>query len=188
MDENQRYLKPVTPTFNSAESRRRYKHPNKVKFDDHLKEIFLNDLSFHGKPVLACKAVDIHATTYREHYKNDPDFAQAVDEAIETLNAERASQIEQEALSGAVRQTFNGKGELVGEQRVYETKLREMILKRSDPAYRETSNLDVNVKGGCLVLPAVVSLDDWEQNYSPIIVEKQRQQLEEGTKESDEIE
>lgn len=178
----QKYIKPVIPVFYSAESRRRYKRPNKIKFDDKVKEDFLNDLAIHGKTALACKTVDINVWTFREHYKVDPDFAQAVDETIDMLNAGRAAQIEQEALEGAVRQTFNGKGELVGEQRVYETKLREMILKRSDPAYRESSQVDINFKGGCLVLPAVAGIEDWEKTFSPTIsqIQKQNDALESG--------
>lgn len=176
-------IKPPVPTFHTPESRARFRNPGNVKFDDALKEKFLQYLSEHGKSALACQEVGIDPSTYHRHIKNDPEFAEAVEETIGILNAKRALQIEREALKGTIRQQFNGRGELVGETVVYETKLREMILKKSDPSYRETISVDTTVRGGCLVLPAVVSPSDWEQQYTPIIKEIQREQqkqLEEG--------
>lgn len=173
--------KRAEPVFHTAASRARWKNPRGVTFDDAAKDTFLDFLSYHGKPMIACQEVGITKYVYQNHLKADPDFAAKVDEVIGHLNETRAHQIETEALTGSERITYNGRGEEVGRQKVYETKLREMILKRSDPAYREHISIDASVSGGCLVIPAVVSLEDWEQNFSGQIIAKQNEQLKEGS-------
>lgn len=148
--------------------------PNRVKFDDEKKMIYLENLLQNGKKMLAAQAADIDSTTVTEHYKNDPEFAKLVDEVQELYAQSIVNKIEQEAKDGYDEPVINKEGDIVGYRRKWETRLRELLIKRHDPMYKDRQEIDMNHKGGSgvLVVPAGVTMDEFRKES-----EAQRQKM-----------
>lgn len=145
-----------------------------VKFDDDRKNRFLEKFQETGKKILSCDYADIAACTVNYHLKNDPEFAEAYDEALERYSQSLVQRIETEAVEGRPEIRYDREtGNKISERTVFETPLRAMILKRLDPMYREKQDINLTGGGGgVLVVPATQSMDEWIE-----AAEKQRQKM-----------
>lgn len=144
------------------------KEPERIKFNDTLRAMFLEKLAIHGKKILAAKEVGIAYATLRIHEKNDPALAEAIMEVLEERSARLAQQIEDEALNGHKSFHYDPKtGEMVKEETKYESGIRLAMLKRHDPGYKEQVDVNVNVRGGVLIVPGRLTREEWEALYSP---------------------
>lgn len=141
---------------------RRDMQESRLKFDDKLKGQFLIHLSKHGKKTLAARQCDITYMTYKDHFDNDPEFAEWVEIALEERAHRIVNQLEEEAMSGHEEDIVNKDGDVVGTRIKYETQLRVLMLKRYDPEYKDRQEIDMNVQGGgVLVAPAAMTPDEW---------------------------
>jgi hypothetical protein len=136
----------------------------RIKFDDQAKERYLQELARTGRRWAAEDAAGVARSTVDEHKKNDPDFGAACEEAAEAYATRGIMKIETEALDGQEVQRFDPEtGTLVQTEVKFETRLREMFLKRHDPGYRDKSSLELTGKVGVVVVPAVSSMADWRK-------------------------
>jgi hypothetical protein len=137
---------------------------HRIKFDDKAKQRYLDKLAETGRRWAAEDAAGVARTTVDAHKKNDPDFAAACDEAAENYATRGLMKIEAEALDGQEIQRFDPEtGALVQTERRFETRLREMFLKRHDPGYNEKAHIEVTGKVGVVFAPPLASMDDWKR-------------------------
>lgn len=123
-------------------------------FDEKLKALFLRELSEYPNITVAARAVGVSATTVYKHRKEDPLFAErmqeALDEAVDLLEDEA----HRRAFKGVEKIVFY-KGDECGAVREYSDALAMFLLKAHRPnKYRERSevamsgNLSVTVMTG----------------------------------------
>lgn len=147
---------------------RAMKDLKRVKITDELKEAYCDRLAVHGKKMIAAVEVGLHYTTIRNHAKMDPSFQEDIDTALTTRSQSITNRLEEDALEGHVKLTYDKEtGALVAEEIKLETPLRMALLKRHDPEYRDKSEVDVNVRGGVLVVPGRLTAESWEALFSP---------------------
>jgi hypothetical protein len=105
-------------------------------------------------------------STVDAHLANDPDFADAFEDAIAAYSTPRLLRIETDLIEGHEELTYDAEGNLIKEKRNYETRLREMFLKRHDAAYNEKTKIEHSgeIAGGVCIVPGVASLSDWERS------------------------
>lgn len=138
---------------------------NLLKLDDKAKERYLVCLSKTGKRGMAAAAAGVHTTTITKHMSVDPEFMQAAEHAWDHYREQRVLNIENEALNGFEETIFSPTGEKATRRR-YETQLRVMILKAYDPdKYADRQNIDVNFKGGAVVIPMTPTADEWDKQF-----------------------
>ena len=125
---------------------------SKVKFDDRAKGVFLQRYEQTGLKILSARAAGVCNETVNVHVSEDEDFATLVANA---LQAYRES-VEQEVMRRGIEgwdEAVHYKGEQTSVVRKYSDRLLELHAKRHIPEYREKPTLDVNLRGGVLVVP-----------------------------------
>jgi len=153
--------KPVVDDSNWRE-KARGKH--RIKFDDVAKKRYLDALRETGRKWFAEQAAGVARSTVDAHLKNDPEFADAYEDAAQAYVAPRIVQIEKELCEGHLQVTYDGKtGALTSEKRVFETRLREKFLEKHDPGYRQKAEVEHTGEIGLAVIPGVLALSDWEK-------------------------
>lgn len=111
----------------------------------------------------AAVAAGMSHVTLRKHLKKDPVFAERFEQAKAYFNARLESAVIKRAIEGWQEPIYSNKtGALLGHKTVYDGKLAEVLLKRHEPEYRNQTNVDVNVKGGVLLLSdSPKTFDEW---------------------------
>jgi len=154
----------TAPVVDDSNWRVKVVRRNRIKFDDKAKERYLAELARTGRRWAAEDAAGVGHTTVSEHRKNDPEFAEACDEAVEAYATRGLMKIETEALDGQEVTRFDPEtGAVVQVERRFETRLREMFLKRYDQGYNERSHVEVSGKVGVVFAPPIASMDDWKR-------------------------
>ncbi len=134
---------------------------SRIKFDDEAKEIFLAAFAEHGRKFDAAMAAGVGTLTVSNHCKNDPDFAQAYDEAKAEYRDKFVSKvIGQLAYEGVLIERKIGKN-VIETKRDYPIRLIELELKRVDPTYRDKQEVNISGGGGVLVVPAAMTPAEW---------------------------
>jgi hypothetical protein len=135
------------------------------KFCDRSKAIYLGEIRKHGKRALAALHANVNGTTVTRHMKEDPDFAEAFDQAYDEYRERRVRKLEAQAMNGFEETIFSPTGERATRKR-FESNLRAMVLKAYAPElYQEKHSLDITVTTGIAVLPATLSNDEWEKQF-----------------------
>ena len=122
---------------------------SKVTFDDTRKGIYRRKMQ-------SARAAGVAASTVLDHYNNDKVFAEAVEEALKEW-ADEVHQLAWKLMQGVKKPIVGGKfkDEIITHELVHATNLLAMELKKTDPAYKERSEVDLNNKGGgVLLVPA----------------------------------
>lgn len=136
---------------------------SKIKFDDLKKAIYLNHLRKYGRKMQACRAAGVSLDTVNDHLNNDPEFLKAREEALAEY-ADVVQQLAWKLMNGVAKPIVGGKfkDEVVATEMVHATNLLAMEMRKTDPAYKERSEVDVNNKGGgVLVVPAGISPEEF---------------------------
>ena len=152
-----------------------------------MRRVYLNELRTHGQKHLAAEAAGVSQGIVQAYKKNsDPDktFTQAEALCLALRSESLVRRLESEFVDGLMEPKIDKEGNLIywnkptgklnpdGTDvtirvplfiRKVESAARLRVLERHDPAYREHKEVDVNSKGGVLVVPAPASnLADWE--------------------------
>jgi hypothetical protein len=135
-----------------------------VKFCDRLKAIYLEQIEKHGKRTLAALHAGVSRVTVAEHMKQDPEFQEAFDAAYDKYRENRVKKLETQAMNGFEETIFGPTGERSTRRR-YETQLRAMVLRAHGPEYQEKTNIDLTVRSGVMLAPAILAPDEWEAQF-----------------------
>lgn len=135
----------------------------RIKFDDKAKELFLAAFADHGRKKHAAMAAGVSTLTVTNHCKNDPDFAQAYDEA----QAEYRDKFVEKAIGDlafkgiAINKVNQVTGQVFEERRDHPVRLLELELKRIDATYRDKQEVNLTGVGGVIVAPAGMTPAEW---------------------------
>lgn len=135
----------------------------KVKFDDAAKLRYLDHLSKTGRKGHAAAAAGVCPNCVIEHRKNDPIFNEAVEIALQ-MYADDVHALATKLMNGVKKPILGGKDkdEVVAYEMVYATNLVAMEMKRTNPEYKERSEIDIKGSGGgALVVPAGLTPAQW---------------------------
>jgi hypothetical protein len=136
---------------------------NRIKFDDNLKEEFLQEIAKNCRITHACQKIGITPFTYRQHLEKDPDFAEAFEDAKRTYRDRLHEHAENLMFEGVNRPVIGGrnKDEVVATYKEYPIPLIMMELKKVDPEYKDRQEVNMKSLNGVVVVPADMSADDW---------------------------
>ena len=137
---------------------------SKLKFDDTAKGVFLNVLGKTGRRQQAADAAGVCLHTVNAHREDDPEFERAYQRAlgkwadtIHTLAIKLANGVKKPIIGG------KDKDQIVAHELVHATNLLAMEMKRTNPEYKERSEIDLNAnsKHEVLVAPAGMTPEEW---------------------------
>lgn len=127
---------------------------------------YLMYLARFGLKLSAAQYAGVSAECARMYKKENPEFGEAAEEALDIFK----ESLEQTALRRAVdgwEEPVYQKGELVGTIHRHSERMLELLLKRHIVDYRDGIKIDNSVNGGVLLIPQALSPDDWEAMYGP---------------------
>jgi hypothetical protein len=150
------------PVVDDSGWRVKAQRKHRIKFDDKAKQRYLSALRDTGQKWFAEEAAGVARSTVESHLKNDPEFEDAFEEAIEAYHTPKVVKIERELVDGHEELTYDAEGNLIKEKRVFETRLRELYLKQHG-GYKDRSEVDINARGGCLIVSGAVSDEEFER-------------------------
>ena len=133
----------------------------RLKFDDPAKRVFLKEYAEHGLKGKAAKAAGVCTATIKVHSLNDPEFAEAMQEAAVEYRDKIVGHATKLALEGTEIKRFNRSGDLLEQRKEYPIRLIELELKRVEPGYRDKQTIDVQHGGGIMVAPAAMTPEEW---------------------------
>jgi hypothetical protein len=149
--------KPTKPT----KVTRKQRTPAETERD---KELYLAAVSKLGVIMRAVDAVPgLNWSVVQNWRRMDPDFEARLRDA----RGQFAERLEQEAVRRAtlgVEEPVFYKGHQVATVRKPSDRLLELLLKKTNPEFRDKISADVNVRGGVLIVPGVApSIEDWSE-------------------------
>ena len=156
-------------------------------FDDAKKAVFIRTLAQTGKRVLALHAANVDHHTVFRHERSDSEFKEAMEMAKDFFKARTVAKIEQDAIEGHLEQYFDkDSGAITRERRVFETKLREMILRaKAEEEYADKKHVDIGVAPTAMgIIPGVVSMEMWDAMKDELDRSIEEMVLDEGTEDS----
>lgn len=135
----------------------------RLKFDDAAKERYLEVLGHTGFKTRAAMAAGISCQTANNHIENDPDFADAVEDALARYHSRFMEHWESLVYEGTEEPIIGGKDkdEVVAYKKVMPINLIAMEARRVEPGFKERSEVDIKGGGGVLVVPANAAPDEW---------------------------
>jgi hypothetical protein len=135
----------------------------RLKFDDAAKERYLTVLAATGFKTRAALAAGVSCQTVGTHAENDPDFAEAMQGALEQYHARFMEHWDELVYEGTEEPIIGGKDrdEVIAHKRVYPINLIAMEARRVEPGFKERSEVDIKGGGGVLVVPANAAPDEW---------------------------
>jgi hypothetical protein len=152
------------PVVDDSGWRVKAQRKHRIKFDDVAKKRYLTELEATGRKWSAEQAAGVARSTVEAHLENDPEFADAFEDAIAAYSTPKCVQIEKEAVEGHEELTYDAEGNLIKERRVYETRLREKFLERYEREYHPKHQIEHSGSvGGIVTIPGVAALADWEE-------------------------
>jgi hypothetical protein len=158
----------VMEEFVDSEGVTRYKLvPQTSKFTDETKAIILAEVAEHGRLGTACRKAGVTMASARKYVTKDPEFGLLFAEALEAYKDRLITHHQDLVFNGTTKVNYDRNGGIVSEEKVYPIRLIELELKKHDEGYRDKKEMNVNVRGGVLVAPAEMSMEDWEKNFSP---------------------
>lgn len=147
-----------------------------VEFTEEQKCRYLVRLKDTGLKVASATDIGFTFATVLNHKKLDPDFADAVDAAMQEY---RDGQIEREVHTRAIvgweepviylGKLCTYKDPVTGEDkpltiRKKSDRMLELLAKRHIPEYREKQSIDLSISGGVMVVPGIaLSPEQWER-------------------------
>lgn len=147
---------------------RKHYDPSATKFDDVQKLLFLNLMKINGRKYQAAQAAGVTWKTVLKHLDNDPEFNEAFISS-RGLYADRVKEtVEKVAIEGISEPLIGGikRDKIVAYKKVFATNVLIAEMKRTDADYKDRQAIDLNVKAGVLVVPAGMSIEEWEKSHA----------------------
>ena len=151
----------------SADWRSELGRPHQLKFDDEKKRDFLAAFAISNRLSESARLVGVTSQTVRNHLFSDAEFAAAYEEAEGTYRDRVRKAIYDQGVEGYDEPILGGlyKDTVVATRKVFAPNLLILEARRVDQAYRDRSAVDVNVKGGVLLIPSGVTAEEWAKTY-----------------------
>lgn len=168
-DEIEPYSGQVLPeafTKTDGENWRLGWKPDRLKFDDRAKLVYLETLYRTGKPAMAARAAGVNSTTVRNHLKADPELQAACEEALALRAQQLVNKIEQRAMDGFTTQVGVDRENKPIFKQIYETSLAAKMLDRYDPAYKNNQASEGS-GAAVLIVPGGLSNEEWKALFTP---------------------
>ena len=128
---------------------------------------FCDELAKHGNRSRAARDVGVSSATIKRYENENKVFSDAIQMAIESFAGDVEAELIRRAMEGVTDYKLDNKGNIVLEIKKYSDRLLELLTKRHHAEYGDRSTLDVNVKGGLLVLNAEVeNPDEWKNRHN----------------------
>jgi hypothetical protein len=144
----------------------------KLKKTPEMEEEFLNQLAKLGLWTHAARAAGISYPSVKRWCREDPDFAERCNDALEAFADILEEAAIQRGVKGVERTIYGnggpGQGTVpVGSETVYSDRLLELTLKGSRPKkYRESVQVNATVEAsGVVVSPPAVPPGDWASKF-----------------------
>lgn len=135
-------------------------------FTPDLWDVFLDNYREHGMMKKAAAAAGVSASAVRRVITKHKEFAEACLEAEEEYRDKVVEHVQNLALNGTVRKSYDRQGALISEEQVFMPNIVLAEARRVEEGYRDKREVAMNVSGGVLVAPSSVnSIDDWESKY-----------------------
>jgi len=135
---------------------------SRIKFDDVQKKIYLEHLARTGLKGRSALVAGVCARTVGTHLENDPDFAEAYEEANDAYRDKFVDHATTLAHDGIQVTKYDKDGNVIEERKDYPIRLIELELKRVEPTYRDKQQIDLNTNhAGVLVAPAEMTPEAW---------------------------
>lgn len=151
-DELRAKMLEKNPTFDPADPDSMF-HNEGRKFTAALKLEFLEHLLKWGRIGLSAHYVGVTHGTVIKHREADQRFDQCCLDAMSVYREVAVQTIVTQAIEGHAERKWDREGNLLSERRVYETRLREMVLKNFDPTFVETQKQEITHQGGAIMIP-----------------------------------
>jgi len=141
-----------------------------VKFTDEMKMQYIHLLAKYGNKSKAAMALGISPSTTRKAKRDDEEFSEAVDVAMEIYRDTLEETITDRAVHGWDEPVFSQRlGTQIGTIKRFDNRLLELLAKRHIPAFREKQQLDVQIGGGVLLIPQKTDTPEkWEQKHKDL--------------------
>lgn len=127
-------------------------------WDEKARDRAIAHVRAHGKyPSLMAKAAGVSYQTLRHYLKEDQEFADLVQAALDERNLELETEARRRAVEGVTRKKWDKDGNLLEEEKVYSDRLMEKLLEANDPSKFRPREKDggTNAVGGVLLIPIV---------------------------------
>ncbi len=156
----------------------------RVKFDDDQKQTYLKHLELTGLKGHSAKVANTTPQTVIKHLKNDPDFCEQCDVAIQRYNDGIAAEVVRRGRDGVPKPVWkagvraldpmlnedgtvkfdeDGNPILVPAHVLeYSDRLLELEAKRGNPDFRDGATIGINSAGGVIVLSGRLSVEEAE--------------------------
>ena len=152
--------------YKDSEGKTRYKMViADMKFGEEAKASFLAEFAEHGRLGTAARKSGVTIKTVQRHIEKDPLFGQLVAEALECYKDRLIKHHQNLVFKGTEKVSYDRNGNIVSTERVYPVRLIELELKKHDEGYRDKKDVTVQVKGGVLVAPAEISMEEWSAKF-----------------------
>jgi len=149
-------------------------HASKVKFDERQKDRYLDHLAKTGRKMEACRVAGVCRNTVTKHLEADPDFAEAVEEAL-AFYADTVHALALKLMNGVKEPIIGGKDkdQVVAYKLNHATNLVAMELRRMFPDYKDRQEIDLKGTGGVLVAPADKTPQQWIEEQQAANAQRQ---------------
>ena len=144
-------------------------------FTESKKAVFLAAFAQFGRISHAADAADISTPTVIRARRADPEFEAAVQIAQIRYNDRVKEAVYEGGVIGIyepiIGREYNSDGKpikdkVVAYRRNLLPQLTILEAKRTDPEYRDKQQIDMNIRGGILEVPATLSAEEWEKRFS----------------------
>lgn len=150
-----------------------------VPFTSERKEQYLELFRTHpdlgGRKYLCAEAVGVSGSTIDYHVKNDPEFAQALEDARQAwIDEHLFSAALKRARDGVERPILGGKfkDEIITYEKVYSDSMMLAMLRAHKPEFKDKDGSGMSQSGsggGVLIVPgAPATINDWQNQFGDL--------------------
>lgn len=128
----------------------------RIKFDDDQKHIFLREYAATGLKCRSAEKATVSLLTINNHIDNDPDFAEAVDEALQTYRDSVVQEVNRRGKVGVLKPVYNKDGrvyEPVYDERTGQMQRRSVTVEVKDP---KTGEIRQEERDELVMVPAFI--------------------------------
>lgn len=142
------------------------------RFDDEAKAKFLDKLATCGLIAKSAWAMGASYRTIEEHRKRDPEFKAEFEQAMALYRDRIEKAVGDRAIDG-IAEPIVYQGQIQKDEKgnvitvvKHDNKLLLAHAARHIPEYREKQDIDLNVRGGVLVVGAQLDAEQWQAKFS----------------------